>query len=236
MIDRDLPLKRQIAENIKRLMKEKGGLTQIRLSEMSGISKSTLSDYLNCRTLINPGNVEKLSTALNVPKSEIDPSFKRQTDDSFVSESPTYYGNASKYVDVNPDQSNIVYIPIVGSIGAGTPLLAEQNIEGYMPMLSSLLNPYKKYFYLIIKGDSMNLEFNEGAYVLVEKTVEVENGQIAAVRIDGCEATVKKISRSGNIITLIPLSNNPEHQPQTFDLEKDDLVIEGRVIQAVKMY
>jgi transcriptional regulator with XRE-family HTH domain len=77
MIDRDLPLKREISDNIKRLMKEKNW-TQLRLSEESGISKSTLSDYINCKTLISTGNVEKLSQAFGVKKSEIDPSFKRE--------------------------------------------------------------------------------------------------------------------------------------------------------------
>lgn len=75
MIDRDLPLKKEIAGNIKKLMNENGFKNQIKLSEVSGISKSTLSDYLNCKTLINLGNVEKLARALNVDKSEIDPSF-----------------------------------------------------------------------------------------------------------------------------------------------------------------
>ncbi|MGE8203981.1 helix-turn-helix domain-containing protein [Heyndrickxia sp. NPDC080065] len=75
MIDRDLPLKKEISNNIKRLMK-RNNWTQLKTSEMSGISKSTLSDYVNYKTLINPRNVEKLSKAFNVPKSEIDPSFK----------------------------------------------------------------------------------------------------------------------------------------------------------------
>lgn len=76
MIDRDLPLKKEISKNIKNLM-NKNNWTQLKLSEKSGISKSTLSDYVNCKTLINPGNVEKLSEAFGVPKSEIDPSFKQ---------------------------------------------------------------------------------------------------------------------------------------------------------------
>ncbi|MGE7622794.1 helix-turn-helix domain-containing protein [Viridibacillus sp. NPDC096237] len=74
MLDRDLPLKKEIAKNIKDLLK-KYGLNQIKLSELSGISKSTLSDYLNCKTLINISNVEKIAAALNVKKSRIDPSF-----------------------------------------------------------------------------------------------------------------------------------------------------------------
>ncbi|MET3658124.1 helix-turn-helix domain-containing protein [Sporosarcina psychrophila] len=75
MIDRDLPLKKEIANNIKTLMKLNGIKNQIKLSEISGISKSTLSDYLRLKTLINPGNVEKLASAFNVDKSDIDPSF-----------------------------------------------------------------------------------------------------------------------------------------------------------------
>ncbi|MEN3134529.1 MULTISPECIES: helix-turn-helix domain-containing protein [Bacillus cereus group] len=77
-MDRKLPLKKEIAENIKRLMKQHSW-TQLKLSEESGISKSTISDYLNSKTLINPGNVEKIATAFNVPKSKIDPSFSSST-------------------------------------------------------------------------------------------------------------------------------------------------------------
>lgn len=74
MIDRKLPLKKEISNNIKRLMNNHNW-TQVKLSEECGISKSTLSDYINCKTLINHRNVEKLSEAFKVPKSEIDPSY-----------------------------------------------------------------------------------------------------------------------------------------------------------------
>lgn len=79
MFDRDLRLKNEIANNIRRFMKSKG-LTQIKLSELSGVSRSTLSDYLNSKTLINPGNVEKIAGVLGVNKSDIDPSFKTNKD------------------------------------------------------------------------------------------------------------------------------------------------------------
>ncbi len=86
MLDRDLPLKKEIAKNIRSLMKA-NGLTQIKLSELSGVSKSTLSDYLNCKTLINLGNVEKIANALNVEKSSIDPSFTQSNEMSKVEKS-----------------------------------------------------------------------------------------------------------------------------------------------------
>jgi repressor LexA len=137
---------------------------------------------------------------------------------------------------VNNDFSNVTNIPVVGTIAAGQPILAEQNIEGYMPILSSFLNKHKEYFYLKVKGDSMNLEFPEGSYVLVERTNEVENGSIAVVLVNGYEATVKKVSINNNIITLIPMSSDPLYQPQIYDMTKDEVKIIGKVVQAVKVY
>jgi repressor LexA len=140
------------------------------------------------------------------------------------------------YEVVQNDFSNIVNLPIVGTIAAGQPILAAQNIEGYMPILSSFLNRHKEYFYLRVKGNSMNLEFPDGSYVLVERTSEVENGSIAVVLVNGYEATVKKVSINNNIITLIPMSNDPSYQPQIYDITKDEVKIIGRVVQAVKIY
>lgn len=140
------------------------------------------------------------------------------------------------YEVVENDFSNIVNLPIVGTIAAGQPILAEQNIEGYMPILSSFLNKHKEYFYLKVKGNSMNSEFPDGSYVLVERTSTVENGSIAVVLVNGCEATVKKVSINKNIITLIPMSSDPYYQPQIYDITKDEVKIIGKVVQAVKIY
>jgi repressor LexA len=140
------------------------------------------------------------------------------------------------YEIVEKDFSNVINIPIVGTIAAGQPILATQNIEGYMPILSSFINKHKEYFYLRVKGNSMNLEFPDGSYVLVERANEVENGSIAVVLVNGYEATVKKVSINKNIITLIPMSNDPSYQPQIYDITKDEVKIIGKVVQAVKIY
>ncbi|MCM2675611.1 LexA family protein [Alkalicoccobacillus plakortidis] len=137
---------------------------------------------------------------------------------------------------VNNDYSNITNVPIVGAIAAGAPIFAEQNIEGYLPMMTSFLKQNKTYFYLTVTGDSMDRELPEGSYVLVEKDADIENGQIAVVRVNGYDATVKKVSVSGDIVTLIPLSNNPTHQPHTFNIAEDDIAFIGKVIQSVKTY
>lgn len=81
-MDRNQELKAQISTNIKNIMKSRG-ITQMSLAEKTGISKSTISDYLNNKTLINPDNVQKVANALNVKKSEIDPTFKKESKNSF---------------------------------------------------------------------------------------------------------------------------------------------------------
>lgn len=78
-MDRNLELKQQIANNIKDLLKSRD-ITQVQLAEKTGISKSTISDYLRSKTLINPGNVEKVAMVLGVNKSDIDPTFKKNND------------------------------------------------------------------------------------------------------------------------------------------------------------
>ena len=77
-MDRNQELKAQISKNIKNLMKQQG-LTQLKLADKTGISKSTISDYLNNKTLINPDNEQKVADVLNVNKSDIDPTFKKDS-------------------------------------------------------------------------------------------------------------------------------------------------------------
>jgi len=148
----------------------------------------------------------------------------------------------NKKIDQNLDPSSfrplgqVRYIPKVGKIAAGQPILAEENIEGYMPVDMQFIDANKEYFYLKVKGDSMNLEFQDGTWVLVERTNYLESGQIGVVLINGYEATVKKVVLNHNMITLIPMSTNPEHKPMMYNMQKDDVRIQGRVVMAIKIY
>lgn len=193
MIDRDLPLKKVISDNIKRLMKERGW-TQLKTSEMSGISKSTLSDYINCKTLINPGNVEKLAKAFNVKKSDIDPSFNLESEDS---------KNKGTIL-------NFTKIPIVGTVSCGNGVVAYEDIEGYEDVPSNWLNG-GEYFFLRAKGDSMiNARIMDGDLLLIRRQDDVENGEIAVVLIDD-EVVLKRIYKTGDNVIL--QSENPKYQP-----------------------
>jgi len=98
-------------------------------------------------------------------------------------------------------------IPILGTIAAGTPILAEQNIEDYF----NLDNRVKVDFALKVKGDSMvGAGIFPGDLVFIKKQNTLENGEIGAVLIEN-EATLKKFYKKGDTIILQP--ENDLHSP-----------------------
>jgi repressor LexA len=120
-------------------------------------------------------------------------------------------------------------IPILGTISAGLPIYAEQNIEGYT---YTEKNGGAEYFALRVKGDSMNaVPISEGSLVTIRHQEQVENGEIAAVLVNDDEATIKRFTRDGNIVQLIPQSYNPAHKIQIYDLKRDRIKIIGKVVE-----
>ena len=123
--------------------------------------------------------------------------------------------------------------PLLGTVRAGLPMYAEENIEGYIPIRQT---DGAKYFWNI-RGDSMNAAgMNDGDQILVREQPEVENGEIAVVLVNGDEATVKTFRQEGNLVILTPRSSNPVHQPQVYDLKKTPVQVLGRVIECRKVY
>lgn len=96
-------------------------------------------------------------------------------------------------------------VPIVGRIACGTPILAEQNIEGSACVPAR----WRATFSLICKGDSMEPKIHDGDLVAIHKQPEVENGEIAAVRI-GEEATLKRVYKRDGFLELRPENSNYE--------------------------
>lgn len=124
--------------------------------------------------------------------------------------------------------------PLLGTVRAGLPMYAVENIEGYIPIRQT---DGAKYFWLNIRGDSMNAAgMNEGDQILVREQPEVENGEIAVVLVNGDEATVKCFRREGDLVILTPRSSNPAHQPQVYDLKKMPVQVLGRVVECRKVY
>lgn len=113
-------------------------------------------------------------------------------------------------------------IPILGRIAAGEPIIAEQYIEGYIPVEDGCLD-----YALRVKGDSMiNANIMDGALVLVQKDADYENGNIVVALINGNDATVKRYYRYGNEVILRP--ENPGMKELHYKPEEVQLL--GKVL------
>jgi len=115
-------------------------------------------------------------------------------------------------------------LPLVGRVAAGSPILAEQNIEGRWQVDSALFKPRADYL-LKVRGMSMrDAGILEGDLLAVHRTTEARSGQVVVARL-GNDVTVKRFRRSGNQVQLVP--ENPAFKPIMVDLKRDALVIEG---------
>ena len=115
-------------------------------------------------------------------------------------------------------------VPLVGRIACGQPITAEQNIESVIGVPSA----WHADFALTCRGDSMQPRYLDGDIVCIHRQPEVENGQIAAVRI-GEEATLKRFYRQGDTVTL--QAENPAYPPLVYQKEElNSIAIEGRVV------
>lgn len=131
--------------------------------------------------------------------------------------------------DVIPYNPTVHKIPVLGYISAGLPLYADEHIIDYT---YTDLNGGAEYFALKVKGDSMSAaQINDGNTVIVRVQPTVENGEIAVVRVNGDEATVKRFKQDGNIVQLIPQSYNPEHSVQIYNLKETPVEIVGKVVE-----
>ena len=102
------------------------------------------------------------------------------------------------------------YVPLVGRIAAGGPILAEERVEEVFPLPKSLVGD-GTLFLLEVSGDSMvDAAICNGDYVVIRQQATAENGEIVAAMIDG-EATVKTFQKKGNQIWLLP--HNDAYEP-----------------------
>ena len=132
--------------------------------------------------------------------------------------------------NIFPDTDTPKKIPVVGKISAGLPILATENIEGYEFAPSSQIKEGYTYFYLRVQGDSMNLKFNEGDIVLVQKQDDLENNEIGVILVNGFDATVKKYRKENGLVILEPMSTNPENTVQIYNPKDISIKVIGKVI------
>jgi repressor LexA len=216
---------KMVGKRIKELRKE-AGLTQKQLAEKCGISQSYLADLEGGR--FSP-SLQKLSAIANV--LGVNPSELIKRGDESRSDPDLNFIDliAREEIPLTP----AVKIPVVGIIRAGEPILAVQNIIGYVELPEDLAKD-GEYFGLRVIGDSMNLDrICDGDIVIVRRQSVVNNGEIAVVMVDNENATIKRFYKTDSTITLVPHSSNPEHKPRVIDPSKTNVIVLGKVVRAI---
>ena len=204
-----------------KFLREEREYTQEQFGNMIGVSKSTIGMYEN-------GN-RKPSYEVLIKLSEIfDCSI-----DYIVGTSNERNSN----VQYDPN-AKVYSVPIVGKIRAGEPILAEDNIEGYFPILPSMYNAdsTQDLFCLEVIGDSMNNVIEEGSYALIRKPDTAENGDVVVALVNGDnEATLKRFEQINNsLVALKPDSTNKEYSVRYIDLATTEFKIIGKIIGKFK--
>lgn len=178
------------SENLRRA-RDRAGLTQAQVADRMGISYSTYACYETDKRKPNPEKIKKLAEILN-------------TSADALLDTEAYAGNTGP-------MPGLVQRPRLGAIACGDPILAEQNIEGY----DQVPDYIKCDFTLVCRGDSMiGARIYDGDIVCIRQQAEVENGQIAAVLVNGEEATLKRFYFTDGVVTL--QAENPAYPPRVF--------------------
>lgn len=122
-------------------------------------------------------------------------------------------------------------LPLIGQVAAGSPILAQEHIEGHFQIDPNLFKPNAD-FLLRVNGMSMkNIGILDGDLLAVHKTQEVRNGQVVVARI-GDEVTVKRLERRGSKIRL--LAENEDFSPINVDLKTQEFEIEGLAVGVIR--
>lgn len=186
-------------------LRENKGISQSQLASDFGISQGTVGNWESGIREPNFETISKLANFFNVSVDYL-------------------LGNSDA---LSPSISS-VKIPVLGSIPAGIPLEAIEDIIGEEEIPKSWLAGDKEFFALQIKGDSMEPEYRSGDIVIFRKQETCKSGDDCVVMINGNDATFKRVEKLPGGILIKPL--NPNYQTLHFsdsDIEKTPVAITG---------
>ena len=210
----------ELREKLYRL-KESLGLTTEALSEKSGVPKGTINKLLGGETR-NPTaqTLKRLAAALECPVAELMGNPDEIPGVYRLGEGP----HAKLFESGQLMHIHRRKIPVLGGIAAGEPILCEEEIESAAADCESACD-----FALRVEGDSMiGARIFDGDLVFIRRQNDVDDGQIAAVIIDG-SATLKRVYHIPGGLQL--LSENPKYPPMIFTLDTcDNIQILGKAV------
>lgn len=199
---------------------EARGMKAADLSKKTKVAEGTISCYINGRYEAKQNRVQVFAEALDVnPAWLMGYDVPMEAERSQPAPAPR---PIPKGFEPMPKMKKI---PLVGSIACGTPILAQQNIEKIVDVPENI----RCDFSLTCHGDSMvDAGIHDKDVVYIRIQPEVENGEIAAVRIDG-EATLKRVYYNPGTLTLMPA--NPAYAPMIYTgSQLEEVHIEGKAV------
>lgn len=204
----DIEQRKIFSNNLLRLL-SRSDKTQKEVADAISVSPQTFNTWCQGIALPRMGKVQRLADYFNVSKSDL------------IDEQPS-----KKYKTYK-----CIKIPVFGTVAAGTPTDAIENILGYEDIPEEWAK-YGDYFALVIKGDSMFPDIHDGDRVIVKNQSVVENGEIAIVCVNGETATCKRLQRYEKELCLISL--NPSYETMRFTPEEVDslpITVLGKVVE-----
>lgn len=205
-----------LAKNIRHYM-ELNNKTRNEMCKALGVKYTTFTDWVNAKTYPRIDRIEQMAEYFGIGKSEL-------LEERLPNGAIPYQKRPT------------LPIPIVGVVSCGTPLLAEDNIEGYIDTPAQDVTTGETYFWLRAKGDSMiNVGIHEGDLLLIRQQNDVDSGDIAVVAINEDDATLKRVIKKENALILQP--ENPSYETKIFIGEEMTSVhIRGRLMKLEKRF
>lgn len=195
------------AEQLK-ILRKRRGLTQTQLAHEIGLSQQAVGKWEKGRSTPDQGILQFLAD---------------------------FFGVTVDYLLGRPEASLYPYrstsaeyqIPIIGTVKAGYNALAFQEDCGTES--AAVKNP-EEYFYLLVRGDSMEPRIVSGDLALVHQQPDVDSGDLAVVLVDGEEGTLKKVVKQNDMVILQPF--NPRYETLIFTgPEIKRLTVVGKVVE-----
>ena len=181
------------------------GLRPIDICNSTGISQSTLSQYRSGYSKPKDDRLRLIASVLDV--------------------NPAWLMGLDVPMDLTEKSKNqtiishgVARVPVLGYVAAGIPIEEIEDIVDYEEIPAELLRGGKKYFGLVLRGDSMEPRMYDGDVVIVQKQDDAESGEYVIAAVNGDHATCKRLMKYRDSIALVSL--NSKYDPMIFTNEE----------------
>ncbi len=198
-----------LGNQLKSLRKQKK-ITQAELAQRLGITQQAVGRWETSASSPDPDTLVRIAEIFEVSV------------DSLLGREQTFARNVHPYIPAAE-----CMVPVIGSVRAGYNALAFEEDYGSEP--ATVRDP-ENYFYLVVKGESMEPRISDGDLALVRRQQTLDNGDLGVVVYGEGDGTLKRFFRRGSTIILQPF--NPDYETLTITGEAlEDLYIAGKVVE-----